>query len=191
DDPARREKGTDYEIPIFARRLYRYYLEITKMMENTPENGDLSISVSIHEFKEDIEWPNPGNRWACLRKVEPRNFKEYFEGSVLDKDSGQIVGKLTICRISDDLRRATIVVHKVEGVENPGYDIPESEDATVAPPENVRPKDWQAKYNVGPEKAWERAFKEVGWKLGFEFNTPALYSRSPVKNGTWTTGELQ
>jgi hypothetical protein len=185
-DPAQHAKAKDYEIPIFERRLYRYYLQMSKLMENVPENGDLSISVSIHEFKQDIEWPNPGNRWICVRNVESDYYKEYFEGSVLDTDSGQIVGKFTMCRISNYLRRARVVVHREKGVINtPGYDIPETEDEQ---PERVREDGKPPLYDVEPKKAWERAFKKVGWKITFDFDTPALESSN---EGTWTIGELQ
>src|SRR6516225_8169392 len=58
-------------IPIFPRKLYRYYLQITQIMEDVPKKN-ISLSISVYEFKQDTIWPNPGSRWVCLNKVTPQ-----------------------------------------------------------------------------------------------------------------------
>src|SRR5262249_19565871 len=103
-DPAQWEKKTDREgkwSPIFSRERYSYYLEIKKIIENVPLKREVNIAMAIYRFQQDVEWPNPGSRWVCLQELTPRKpFKKYFVGNVLDQDSGEIVGTLTVCRIS-------------------------------------------------------------------------------------------
>jgi hypothetical protein len=177
-DPSRWDTGPDGDgktIPIFPRALYRYYLEITKTLENVPADGDISISFSIHEFKQDIEWPNPGNRWVCLKWMpafDPNKYQEYFEGNVIDQDSGQIVGTVTMCRVSQNVRSATVAIHRMAGVEfYPGDNVPGMGGA-------------QAK------DAWSEAFKETGWAITLDPQPKPLLK--PVDGrGIWTIGELQ
>ena len=174
-NPSRWDKDADKDgssIPIFSRALYRYYLEVTKILEGTPAAGELSIFMSIHEFNQDTEWSNPGSRWVCLQKFPSCHpYKEYFSGNVLDQDSGEIVGTLSLCFISEYLRRATVVIHRVKGVES-------------FPGDNLG--------GAGPsaEAAWEKAFQETGWKINLDTkSSPDLPSLS--EDGIWTTSELQ
>jgi hypothetical protein len=190
NDPTRLSKEKEHEIPIFAREFYRYYLQVTKIMENVPDKS-VSISISVYEFKKDTRWPNPGSRWVCLKKVTPpedEKYKDYYEGNVLDEDSGQIAGKLTMCKISDCLRRATVVVHHVGGVDYPpGYGIPDTEEQSI--PEEVRLKPEERPKITDPKKAWESAFNEAGWDITFKFvHRPNM--KSP-RGGVWKIGDLQ
>jgi hypothetical protein len=192
-DPSRQDKAP-VPIPIFPRSHYRYYLEITKIIENSSPNENVSpdedsspngngspkdqdrdqlsvsIAMSIHRFDKDVEWPNPGSRWVCLQKRQASEpYRDYFVGNVLDQDSGEIVGTLSACRISDCLRRATVVIHRVKGVESSPGDHLALQDA---------------------QKQWTKAFQQAGWELVLKIEEkPDLISDDD--QGKWTIGELQ
>jgi hypothetical protein len=177
NDPAQWEPDPDEDgrlIPIFARNDYRYYLQITKILENVPLKGQVSIAMSIYGFEQDVEWPNPGSRWVCLERVTPRNhFREYFIGNVLDQGSGEIVGTLSACRISDVLRRATVAIHRVNGVRSfPGDKLPE-----------------EARVGTDAREAWATAFRQAGWSLDLQIKPRADLRARGGK--LWTIGELQ
>jgi hypothetical protein len=170
-DPTRQKKNERVKIPIFARKFYRYYLQITKILEDVPKKN-VSLSVSVYEFKQDTLWRNPGSRWVCLTKFTPTGYKEYFEGNVLDQDSGQIVGTLTMCKVSERLRRATVVIHCSKGVKSfPGYGILKGKAADV-------------------KKAWKVAFEEAGWEIRLDLKRKSDLQPADGK-GEWTIGELQ
>jgi hypothetical protein len=195
NDPGRQDATKEkIEIPIFPRKLYRYYLQVTKILEHFPEDSigisdSISISISVYEFQKDTAWPNPGSRWVSLKRVNANNkYYEHFEGNVLNEDSGQIVGKLTMCKISNNLRRAKVVLHHTSGVKYaPGYDIPRAQDEDV--PEEVRKKPQEEPTINKPEEAWRGVFDEAGWDIEFKPEEHAdLDSR---RGGVWTVGELQ
>jgi len=177
-DPSQWRKDPDRDgklIPIFSRERYTYYLEITKIIENVPLEGEVSIAMAIHRFQQDVEWPNPGSRWVCLQKLTPRKpYKEYFVGNVLDQDSGETVGILSVCRISEVLRRATVAIHRVNGLKSsPGDDLPKEIEA-----------------GKDAREAWETAFRQTGWILDLDIKErPDL--KSADDKGKWTIGELQ
>jgi len=198
-DPTRWKKEPDEDgksIPIFPRKLYRYYLQITKILENVPEEN-ISLSISVHEFKQDREWPNPGSRWVCLKKVPAAEYKEHFEGNVLDQDSGQMVGKLTMCRVSKCLRRATVVIHRVQGIDYfPGYTKAPKEGTQEQVQKDVKQNEDLRRKQA--EDAWKEAFKEAGWEIVLNPKPkpdlqPVADKEKPVdaKQGKWTIGELQ
>jgi hypothetical protein len=172
DDPTQLDREKPENMPIFARKDYRYYLRATKIIENVAEDT-VSISISVYEFNHDTEWPNPGSRWVCLKRVSPPKYRQFFEGQVLDQDSGQIVGRLTMCRVSRRLRSARVVIHRVKGVNYfPGYEEKAPEDAAKA------------------KSKWEEAFKQAGWDIDLSLNQPNLQPAHPDEK-TWTIGELQ
>jgi hypothetical protein len=197
-DPSRYNKDPDKDassIPIFPREHYRYYLEITKIIENAShsdqDNDSVSIAMSIHRFDKDVEWPNPGSRWVCLQKRRGYSpYKDYFVGNVLDQDSGEIVGTLSACRISDYLRSATVAIHRVKGIDYfPGYKTEpkkgsqEEVKRDLEQNEDLRKKEAQ--------KSWTDAFEEAGWKIGLNLIDKLDLQPVDSKEGKWNVGELQ
>src|SRR5262249_37736191 len=183
-DPSQWKKYPDRDgksIPIFARERYSYYLEITKIIENVPLKGQVNIAMAIYKFQQDVEWPNPGSRWVCLQQLTPRDpFRKYFVGNVLDQDSGEIVGTLTACRISEVLRRATVAIHRVNGVKSfPGDHLPKAKPG----------EDAKEAWGKDAKEAWKSAFQQAGWSLALETIDGDL---EPVGGGNlWTIPELQ
>jgi hypothetical protein len=171
-NPAQWREQKEKLIPILPRALYRYYLEITKIMENVPAAGNVSVSFSVHEFRQNTEWPNPGDRWVCLERIHSPDGDDYWAGNVLDQDAGQIVGTLRLCWISEYLRRATVAIHKVEEV-------------------NTLPGDGVGKEGVSAQDKWREVFQKAGWELELQTEEKNPLLKPADSNGVWTIGELQ
>jgi hypothetical protein len=205
------EDKDDGKVPIFKRSLYRYYLQVTDVLEGVPkkeneeDEENVTVRFLVYEFRQDTAWPNPGKVSVCLEKVSAiGNHNQYLAGNVVDEDSGQTLGALTMCRVSKYLRRATVFIHAAKGV-------------------NVLPGDRSQGQLDGDPTAvnsfiastdhrnfkWQKAFDEAGWKLNLEDGTqleppedlppatspPVEELTGPVEQKTdspkWSTGALR
>ena len=109
------------QIPVFARADYRAYLQVKSVQENIPSKGQVTVRFDAHYFEPDARrWPQPGSRMIILTPSDPTaKGIEQYRGDVLDEDSGQKVGTLSLHRVSEHLRRARVLLCAVPGVKPP------------------------------------------------------------------------
>jgi len=158
-------------IPIFPRRDYRYYLKVIKILEGVPAADNVTVRFQVYAFDRDSSWPNPGARTICtVRTMPPSSHKYpvpkgstqpiYLTANVLDEDSGEIVGTLTMGWVSPNLRRATVVTDKLPGTESPGS-----------------------------KTEWNTAFKEAGFEIVVKERVCKVVGLAPNED-RWTLGDL-
>ncbi|HVK59385.1 MAG TPA: matrixin family metalloprotease [Candidatus Kapabacteria bacterium] len=122
-------------IPIFPRTDYKYYLEVIKLLEATetsakadamgasacklPNDRGFTARFKVHEYDRKSRWPNPGTRIALMKGDNSSRRQPAFQGKVMDEDSGQVIGTLTMMHVSDYLRKAHILVDLLAPLKSP------------------------------------------------------------------------
>lgn len=116
-------------IPILARRSYRYYLEVTQILEHFTFGNSFTLGFRMHRFnKTGPNWSDGGTwnlegeftalmTWQAAPAGYPST-GNYLEGDVKNS-SGTVVGRLTMGWLSQHLRKATIEIDRVAQAEVP------------------------------------------------------------------------
>src|SRR5205814_2301849 len=101
-------------IPIFARRDYRYHLKIDKVLLGDDSTSEgFTARFQVYKFDSQTEWPNPGIRTISLKRADPpegSGYPRYFTGNMLDEETGDEVGTVSMGWVSAKLRSAFIIV---------------------------------------------------------------------------------
>ncbi|HKR03726.1 MAG TPA: hypothetical protein VJY62_03750 [Bacteroidia bacterium] len=150
-------------IPIFSRSRYRYYLEVTQILEYFTLSNSFTLGFNRHRFDTATNlWAETESFTALMSWVSaPAGYtSDYLSGDVKDS-SGKVVGRLTMGWVSEYLRKATIEIDRVKASEAP--------------------------LNNGAGLGWQEVFKKVGWQIN------ALESNSDLTEPTgesWSDAEL-
>lgn len=159
--PLNQETGE--QIPIFARSDYRYYLEVTQILEvsdHGPNQQGFTARFKVHQYDRNTNWPNPGTRTILMKRTDKDSERPSFFGKLMNEESGQVVGTIKMQWVSRYLRRGHILVDRVETVKLP-----------CSQPE------------------WSKAFEEAGWSMKVTERTVVLKGGGPAK-GEWTVSQL-
>ncbi len=116
-------------IPILARKNYRYYLRVTKILQFFTFSDRFTLGFEMHRYTKALGGFNTGGRWTNTGYFEaemvwrnaPQGYPtgaDYLEGDVRDS-TGQIVGRLKMGWISKHLRKATVEIDRVAASEAP------------------------------------------------------------------------
>jgi hypothetical protein len=110
-------------IPIFARKAYRYYVRVTKILQTITLTKHFTLGFELHRFDQATQkWTNEGAFTALMGwKAAPAGYPSsanYLSGDVKNS-SGSVVGTLTMGWVSSYLRRATIEIDRVGASESP------------------------------------------------------------------------
>ncbi|KQV61328.1 hypothetical protein [Duganella sp. Root336D2] len=113
-------------IPILSRSRYRYYLRVTKILENFTFGNSFTLGFEMWRFTKNPGAWNTGGTWSkeeltaqMTWQAAPAGFPEpshYLAGDVKNA-SNVVVGRLTMGWVSDFLRKATIEVDRVSQSE--------------------------------------------------------------------------
>ncbi|MGE3109062.1 MAG: hypothetical protein AB7G11_11530 [Phycisphaerales bacterium] len=135
-------------IPIFPRGDYRYYLRVTRILEQYTTSNSFTLGFERWRFNGVVRpagtplWTNDGTFSASMEwKPAPSGYPSsgnYLEGDVKDS-SGNIVGQLTMGWVSAYLRKATIEIDTVSNSETP--------------------------LNSGEGHTWRSIFDEISWDI--------------------------
>src|SRR5439155_14870651 len=89
-------------------------------------------------------------------------------------DSGQVVGTATMGWVNESLRKARVVIDRVDvAIKIPGAEIPEAKGEAAA---------------TKAQGEWRKAFRDAGWEIILDEHLCAV-SGAPA-NGKWDVGEL-
>lgn len=110
-------------IPIFNRSAYRYYLQVTEILESFTFSGGFTMRFERNSFNSDSnDWTNDGVYTVRMNfKAPPAAYPSgavYLEGDVTDP-SGNDAGTLVMGWVSDYLRKATLEIDRVSASEAP------------------------------------------------------------------------
>jgi hypothetical protein len=177
-------KNTDFKefpklgdgIPIFPRTDYKYYLEVIKLLEaseSSAEAGAMGAGASklpndrgftarfkVHEYDRKSRWPNPGTRIALMKGDPNSSHQPAFKGKVMDEDSGQVIGTLTMNHVSNFLRKAHILVDLLDPLKSPCT-----------------------------KDKWIEVFQNSGWEVKVTERTAKFTGTSTTKE-IWTVADL-
>jgi hypothetical protein len=151
---------------------YRYYLSTTKLHElrgnvemefnrwkyTAPVTGGLGIWTDEGGFKVKFSWTSPPPGFPSAR--------DHMTGELLDT-AGNVIGSLSLGWVSDSLRKATLEIDRIAGVEFP------SDNGLVE--ENYCD--------------WKKVFKDISWDLTVVRSPTDNTSRVQGDDG-WSNAEL-
>ncbi|MGW8392433.1 hypothetical protein [Pseudoduganella sp. HUAS MS19] len=113
-------------IPVLSRSRYRYYLRVTKILENFTFGNSFTLGFEMWRFTKNPGAWNTGGTWSKEEvtalmswQPAPAGFPapaHYLAGDVKNA-ANVIVGRLTMGWVSDFLRKATIEVDRVSHSE--------------------------------------------------------------------------
>ncbi len=129
-------------IPILARKNYRYYLRITRILEFSTTAKSFILEFEMFRFTAPNNWANEGKftarmRWAIAPAGYPSSV-DFLAGDVKNS-GGAVVGRLSMGWVSEFLRKATIEVDSVSVSEAP--------------------------LNNGDALDWKSVYAQVGWDV--------------------------
>lgn len=110
-------------IPILARSRYRYYLQVTQILEWFTLGNSFTLGFNMWRFTKSAGAWSTGGTWADQGKftalmnwqTAPAGYPssgDYLEGDVKNSD-GVVVGRLKMGWVSKYLRKATVEVDRV------------------------------------------------------------------------------
>lgn len=117
-------------IPVQPTTRYRYYLSITKILEGVTLGSNFELGFDRWKFTPPATvggtgtgtWANEGSFKATMTWATPPagypSARDYLAGVVKDA-TGIVIGSLTMGWVSSFLRKATIEIDSVAGVERP------------------------------------------------------------------------
>jgi hypothetical protein len=129
-------------IPVFARKQYRYYLRVTRILEGAAEADHFPLAFERHRFDRKFTRFLPAGAFHARMEfaTAPAGFpSDFLRGDVRGAD-GDSIGSLTMGWVSPHLRRATVEIDRVAGCERPLANA------------------------AGLE--WHDVFERVGWHVG-------------------------
>lgn len=152
-------------IPIFTRGNYRYYLRVTKILENTTLVNSFTMRFERHLFdSSNNTWTNEGVFSAkMIFKPTPSHYSSgatFLEGDLISP-SGTGVGKITMGWVSKYLRKATLEIDRVAASESPD--------------------------DNGSGIDWSDVFKPVGWDVNVIKSDADL---SEPSGQSWSNAEM-
>ena len=113
-------------IPILARDKYRYYLSITKFLENFTIGDSFVLGFQMWRFDNANNSFNPtaeGSFSATMTWITaPPGYPDansYVEGDLSSDATGAVTGRLKMGWVSASYRKATIEIDTVAGSERP------------------------------------------------------------------------
>ena len=157
-------------IPIFPINKYKYYVRVTKILEESATTTGFTFEFELHRYT-----PRPGMpRWKkegtylSTMTWEPVSIGYPSDSDLLTgmvkSSNGMIIGSITMCWVSSFLRRATIQIDKVSSAEWPldngsgvnwqtifgtvGWDI-----NVIQSSSNID----KSGHGGGPDKSWSKA----------------------------------
>lgn len=110
-------------IPIFARSRYRYYMRVTKILEQFTLGTSFELGFQLHRYTPATgAWAIEGDYTAQMAWITaPAGYPSatnYLEGDVRNA-SGAVTGRLKMGWISARLRKIRVEIDAVSGCEQP------------------------------------------------------------------------
>lgn len=113
-------------IPILARDKYRYYLRVTKIDKNFSVGDTFNLELEFYRFSQApphfTTIPSDTCTIAMTWKTAPAGYpspRDYAEGDVKSKTTGEVVGVLKMGWLSEYYRKITVEIDTVHGAPVP------------------------------------------------------------------------
>jgi hypothetical protein len=148
-------------IPVFPRRLYGYYLRVTRMQEGSDVGKGILLEMEPYQFDHSNHtWRSGGLLTAGLKFSVGPDGIHYWRGDI-QTQSNIVMGHMQVVRVSPFLRQAVVEIDRVA--------------ASECPDKSEKGDDWQS------------IFKKAGWHVTVDISNDDV---EEPEDFSWSNAEL-